>query len=502
MSGLILTRLAELSKTSPDQIALEGRGVTLTYAELHARVLRLAADFRAGGWTALGLLADNSPAWAVADLAALAAGVLLVPLPPFFSPQQLSHAIRDSGLQAILTDHPERVQALLGEGCVVDKGMGEGEGLALVRLLAPGSGAAVPIGTAKITYTSGTTGNPKGVCLSRTAMETVSASLAQVSQAIPQDRHLCLLPLSTLLENIGGIYVPLLAGATSVIPPLAEVGLRGAAALDIPTMVQALHVSRASSAIMVPQLLQALVAAIAQGAPAPAALRFVAVGGAPVSPRLLAQAAHFGLPIYEGYGLSECSSVVAVNAPDARKPGSVGKPLPHARLKFAEDAEILVGGSVFEGYLGLDEKPDSDGFWPTGDTGYLDDEGYLHLTGRKKNMFITSFGRNVAPEWVERELTIQPVIAQAMVYGEARPWNVAIIVPRPLPGVELAEAIPQAIAAANQSLPDYARIGKWLIASEPFTPQNGLLTSNGRLRRAEILARYGAAVDELYEERN
>lgn len=498
---MILTRLAELSIATPDQPALEGKGITLTYSGLHARITRQAAALRAAGWKALGLLADNGPEWAVADLSALAAEVLLVPLPPFFSPLQLSHAIRDSGLQAILTDQPERVQALLGAGCVIEQAPGE-TGLALVRLVSPGGGAAIPAGTAKITYTSGTTGNPKGVCLSRNAMETVSASLARVSQAVPQDRHVCLLPLSTLLENIGGIYVPLLAGATAVIPPLAEVGLRGAAALDIPTMVQALHVSRASSAIMVPQLLQALVAAIAQGAPAPAALRFVAVGGAPVSPRLLAQAAHFGLPIYEGYGLSECSSVVAVNAPGVRKPGSVGKPLPHVRLRFAADGEILVGGAVFEGYLGLDEKPDAEGYWPTGDTGYLDDEGYLHLTGRKKNMFITSFGRNVAPEWVERELTIQPAIAQAMVFGEARPWNVAIIVPRLLPGMELAEALPQAVAAANQSLPDYARIGKWLIASEPFTPQNNLLTSNGRLRRAEILARYGAAVDQLYEESN
>jgi long-subunit acyl-CoA synthetase (AMP-forming) len=498
---MILTRLAELSIATPDQPALEGKGITLTYSGLHARITRQAAALRAAGWKALGLLADNGPEWAVADLSALAAEVLLVPLPPFFSPLQLSHAIRDSGLQAILTDQPERVQALLGAGGVIEQAPGE-TGLALVRLVSPGGGAAVPAGTAKITYTSGTTGNPKGVCLSRNAMETVSASLARVSQAVPQDRHVCLLPLSTLLENIGGIYVPLLAGATAVIPPLAEVGLRGAAALDIPTMVRALHVSRASSAIMVPQLLQALVAAIAQGAPAPAALRFVAVGGAPVSPRLLAQAAHFGLPIYEGYGLSECSSVVAVNAPGVRKPGSVGKPLPHVRLRFAADGEILVGGAVFEGYLGLDEKPDAEGYWPTGDTGYLDDEGYLHLTGRKKNMFITSFGRNVAPEWVERELTIQPAIAQAMVFGEARPWNVAIIVPRLLPGMELAEALPQAVAAANQSLPDYARIGKWLIASEPFTPQNNLLTSNGRLRRAEILARYGAAVDQLYEESN
>ncbi|MBI5918735.1 MAG: AMP-binding protein [Nitrosomonadales bacterium] len=492
--------LANHAQSRPDAIALQGPADALSYQALADRLEKLRAELASSGIRRLGLLADNSVDWAVADLAALSGGLLLVPLPPFFSPQQLLHAIRNSGLDAILSDQPEQVLTLLGGQGQRSRLQHAGR-LELIRLPASASTPALPPHTAKITYTSGTTGNPKGVCLSREAMETVAQSLAQVSQAVPQDRHLCLLPLSTLLENIGGIYVPLLAGATAVIPPLAQVGLRGAAALDIPTMVHALHVNRASSAIMVPQLLHALVAAIAQGAPAPAALRFVAVGGAPVSPSLLAQAQHFGLPIFEGYGLSECASVVAVNAPGARKPGSVGKPLPHVRLKFAADSEIYAGGAVFEGYLGLDEKPDAEGFWATGDTGHLDDEGYLHLTGRKKNMFITSFGRNVAPEWVERELTIQPVIAQAMVYGEARPWNVAIIVPRPLPGVDLAQALPLAIAAANQSLPDYARIGKWLIASAPFTPQNNLLTANGRLRRAEILTQYGQTVDQLYEER-
>jgi long-subunit acyl-CoA synthetase (AMP-forming) len=282
--------------------------------------------------------------------------------------------------------------------------------------------------------------------------------------------------------------------------PLKQVGLTGAAALDTAAMLHAMNNQRASTAIMVPQMLHELTAAIGMGAATPATLRFVAVGGAPVSPRLLETAKQLGVPAFEGYGLSECSSVVAVNTPEASLLGSVGKPLQHVKIKFAEDGEILIGGSVFEGYLGLPEKPSKDGLWPTGDTGYLDEHGYLHLTGRKKNMFITSFGRNVAPEWVESELIIQPAIAQAAVFGEAKPWNVAIIVPCPLPGKEIAESVAQAISAANATLPDYARIGKWLIASEPFTSRNDLLTTNGRLRRAEILSRYGQALAQLYTE--
>lgn len=498
--SMIFQAISDHARQQPNAVALRDAHDTLSYAELIERVMAFGAGLSRTRLHAFGLLADNGLDWAVADLAALFGNTLLVPLPPFFSPQQLQHAIQDSGLEAILTDQPERVSALLS-GQVERLEASFAGGLTLLRLTQP-TAIKIPAHTAKITYTSGTTGQPKGVCLSRMAMENVAQSLCQATAAIPGDRHLCLLPLSTLLENIGGIYVPLLAGASTSILPLQQVGLTGASALDVAALLQAMHNQQASTAIMVPQMLHALVVAITAGAAAPNDLRFIAVGGAPVSPRLLEKAHQLGLPVFEGYGLSECASVVAVNTPSTSLSGSVGKPLQHVKIKFAADGEILVGGSVFSGYLGLPEKPNKEGMWATGDLGYLDEHGYLHLTGRKKNMFITSFGRNVAPEWVESELTIQPVIAQAAVFGEAQPWNVAVIVPRLLPGVDPAQAVPQAIAAVNVTLPDYASIGKWLIASEPFTPQNDLLTTNGRLRRAEILSRYGLAINELYKKEN
>ena len=496
--NLLFRAVTRHAQQWPDAPALQGTEYALSYAELAQQLQRVGSALRKAGVNALGLLADNGVAWAVADLSALFANILLVPLPPFFSAQQLQHAIRDSGVDAILTDQPERVEELLSGKCrrVVSDAFG---GLHLMQLTLTSS-VDIPAHTAKITYTSGTTGQPKGVCLGRDAMESVAQSLCNASLAGPEDRHLCVLPLSTLLENIGGIYVPLLAGACSCVLPLRQVGLQGAAALDVGQMLKSLHESRASTIIMVPQMLHAMVTALGMGTPVPSQLRFIAVGGAPVAPRLLARAQQLGLPVYEGYGLSECASVVALNAPGCNKPGSVGRPLPHVRLKFADDGEIKVGGAVFSGYLGLAESADAEGFWSTGDMGYLDDEGYLHLSGRKKNMFITSFGRNVAPEWVERELTIHPAIAQAAVFGEAQPWNAAVLVPRPLPGVEMKSAVDEALAAANQALPDYARIKKWVVASEPFTPQNGLLTANGRLRRDEIWSRYEAAVGKLYED--
>jgi long-chain acyl-CoA synthetase len=233
--------------------------------------------------------------------------------------------------------------------------------------------------------------------------------------------------------------------------------------------------------------------------PLPRSLRFVAVGGAPVAQGLLVQAAQLGLPVYEGYGLSECASVVSLNTADAHSRGSAGHPLPHVRLAFAEDGEILAAGALMLGYTGNTACAFRDGYWPTGDLGFLDENGYLHITGRKKNIFITSFGRNVAPEWVERELTLHPLIAQAAVFGEARPWNAAVIVPSSMQPETFA-SIDAAIGEANLRLPDYARIYRWIPAQAPFLPGNGQLTPNGRLRRDAIFAIYRAQLDRLYEE--
>ncbi len=151
-------------------------------------------------------------------------------------------------------------------------------------------------------------------------------------------------------------------------------------------------------------------------------------------------------------------------------------------------------GSLFMGYLG-EKAWNPDDFWPTGDIGYLDDAGFLHLAGRKKHLFITAFGRNVSPEWVERELSIEPAIAQACVFGEARPFNVAVIVPR-----QGGQTVEQAVAAANERLPDYARVSRWIVAREPFSVANGLWTGTGRPRRSHIEAAYREQIESLYEE--
>lgn len=496
----ILRALHRHARTQPGAIALKGAQVTLDYAEAGKAVNRLADTFSQSGTKSLGLLLEeNSPPWAVADLAAMQAGIPVVPLPGVFSDSQLRHAIRNAGIDGILTDQPERLLALLGKNPNTPIGL-PGKTGHLFRLPVCGETRLLPPGVSKLTYTSGTTGQPKGVMLGETALERVTLSLAEASQAGPRDRHVSVLPLSTLLENIGGVYVPLLSGAQSILLPLSQVGLIGSSGINPALLAQALHSQGATSTIFVPQLLSALLFALRAGAPLPSSFRFAAVGGAPVSKGLLLEAAAVGLPVFQGYGLSECASVVALNTPDSNRPGSAGKPLPHVRIRIADDGEILVGGTLYQGYLG-DAPPGADAFHPTGDLGHLDDDGHLHLIGRKKHIFINAFGRNVSPDWVESELTRHPAIAQAAVFGEGRPWNTAVIVPRALPGADPHGAVSQAIALANAELPDYARIGPWIPAAEPFSPANGLLTPNGRLRRSAILAAYQETIEQLYQRR-
>ena len=234
-----------------------------------------------------------------------------------------------------------------------------------------------------------------------------------------------------------------------------------------------------------PELLRGLIAA--QGAlRLDHWLEMIAVGGARVSPALLAAAASAGLPVVEGYGLSECASVLALNTPGDACPGTVGRPLPHLKIALAEDGEILVSPRPFLGYVGGKAAP---GVLHTGDIGAIDAEGRLRIEGRKANTLITAFGRNIAPEWIESELLAEPQILQAMVMGEAEAALSALVVPMPGADTDQVEA---AVARANGRLPDYARIGDWRPVP-PFDPAAGQVTANGRPRRDALRRAYASS---------
>jgi len=496
--SLILDAVSKHACNQADTIALQGLSRQVSYAQLPGEIGKIELYIQGHRATRVAVLMDNTPAVLIADLACVQANLVLIPVPLFFSPKQVQHALESSGADLFISNLGDAGEGLLQLAGVHYEFLPSleiaGE-LLQAYCLQPRSQISLADGVQKITYTSGSTGAAKGVCLTQSVMDGVASSLVQATEACVDDYHLCLLPYATLLENIAGMYVPLIAGATVCLPGLAQVGMQGSSGLDVSRFVSCLHEYRATSCVMIPQMLQALLAAVATGAAKPETLRYIAVGGAPVSEVLLRQAETLGLPVYEGYGLSEASSVVTLNTPTKNKQGSVGRVLPHVQLHIADDGEIILKGELFSGYLGDNHAQVCE--WPTGDVGYLDDDNFLYLEGRKKHIFITSFGRNVSPEWVEKELNIEPAIAQSCVFGEAKAFNVAVVYPRH--GFD-AELLALAFASANKRLPDYAQVHRWIVADEAFSIENGQWTGTGRPRRGFIQTHYEQELSAVYKE--
>jgi len=471
----LFEHIAGIAAVDPSRIALSETEQNLTYAELHSQVNTLAQQLVNENITRLALLLDNGLAWALVDLACLLAHIVIVPIPTFFSAQQQEWLLESSGVDALIG--PAR------DGWNTTRSFR----LPLQRRI-PISQVPLPWNTAKITYTSGTTGKPKGVCLSVEQMMKVSGSIAQRVAPANVQHHLALLPLATLLENITGIYVPLLAGVASRLPPLHAIGMTGSSQFSPSMLAQALQRWQPHSVVLVPELLRLLVRLCALQPALSSPFRFIAVGGGKVAPGLLEQAQRVGLPVYEGYGLSECGSVVAMNGPGLIRSGTVGKPLPHCLVAIADDQEILVSGTSMLGYIG---EPNAADTIATGDLGHIDAAGFLYITGRKKNVMITAFGRNFSPEWIEAEAQLCPAIARMVLFGDSMPVNVAVI--QIVPGYE--PQLDEQIALLNNRIPDYAQIHHYIIAQ--FSRENGLLTDNGRPKRAHIFNRYQAQINQL-----
>ncbi|MEH6651404.1 MAG: AMP-binding protein [Motiliproteus sp.] len=508
----LLQQIARHAQQQPQQVALTGPSQSISYAQLQHRIDDLSQRLSASGFRQLGLLMDNSPDWIICQLAALKAAVCVIPLPLFFSPQQLQHTLDSCGIELLLCDQTDRLDPLHLT-------------LRSRREIHPGAlqrdsqktGLSRPTGSCLITFTSGTTGQPKGVCLDSISLDRLCQSLYQQIEPLGIARHCCLLPLPVLLEHVAGALLSLYAGIECTIYPATTTGLSGSGKLDLPRFTAWLDQQQPDSLILVPELLQALVGIAEVSAKSSEAipckglkpLRFVAVGGGHIAPRLLQRAQQLSLPVFEGYGLSECGSVVTLNTPQHRRNGSVGRPLPHCQIKLGEDNEVLIKGAAMLGYLGEPQstaeahsrQPNSDDVWlASGDIGRVDNDGYLYLEGRKSNVLINSFGRNLCPEWIEAELNSHPLIAQSCLIGDQRPFNIVLLTLSPSltkPEVNT-ESLQRLIDPLNSRLPDYARINDYVLTRQPFSPANGQLTGNGRLKREPILDAYQSEIERCY----
>jgi long-chain acyl-CoA synthetase len=244
-------------------------------------------------------------------------------------------------------------------------------------------------------------------------------------------------------------------------------------------------------------------------------------GGAPLNYDVGMFFVALGLPVFQGYGQTEASPLISCNPPGRVKLRTVGPPVAGVEVRIAPDGEILVRGDlVMKGYW-RDEAETArvlrDGWLHTGDVGHLDEDGYLVITDRKKDIIINSGGDNIAPQRVEGVLTLQPEIAQALVYGDRRPNLVALIVPSveaikayarearvdPDPAA-LAEdpgfrrRLDQAVNRANRELSAIERVRRYHVVPEPFSVDNGLMTPTLKLKRQEIYRRYADVLEGLY----
>jgi len=465
-----------------ENIAIRTLTSNYSYDDLLNNIELVEAWLIGNNISSLALYCENQPEWIFIDLACQKAGIIFTAIPPFFSDAQIDTLISSVKPDVIISKYelpfyqPMTFPLLL---------------LAAYRLNL-NSVAKTPINTTKVTFTSGSTGNPKGVCLSTKNQQEVASSLVKAIN-IEAPIHLCLLSLSTLLENVAGIYAPLLAGGSIWLLNSDEIGFDGASLSNAKKFLNAISITKPQTIILVPELLQLLLMGVKQGWQPPAELEFIAVGGSKVSYRLIYEARKSGLPVFQGYGLSECGSVVSITNRSEGNSHSCGHILPHLKVSV-QDGELIIKGNVFLGYIN-----DESSWYPTvvntGDIAELSNNS-LEIKGRIKNLIINSFGRNISPEWVESELLATGCFKQVIVIGDSRPFCIAI-------GTEQAgqnaETVNQVLARVNQTLPSYAQVKELITLKQAMTFEQGLMTTNGRPKRQAIEKHFSQQIENIYQ---
>jgi long-chain acyl-CoA synthetase len=575
MGETIYQSFAETVARHPNRTALmykvRGQYVGITYKELSGLVDSVAAHIQQLGirkGDAVGIFSCNRPEWAIADLAALKLGGVVVPIYPTLSAPYVEYILRDSGMRLIFVENAERfslIDAVRGEvpdlaNVVIfaDSGVGseksflslddmKGQESSLI-----GEEAAISSNdVATVVYTSGTTGEPKGVVLTHRNILTNAFSVSERFQVSCEEVFLSYLPLAHMFERTCGYYAMLFAGASIAyaegMSTLAEdvARVRPTLLVAVPRLLEKAYGQAmeeieggswfrrflVSSAIrslntyanlMYRKMKIPLVLAlkcrmynrfvaskfrnIAGGR-----VRILASGAAPLD-RELAKICHIlGFNIVEGYGLTETSPIVCCHTLNDKRLGTVGTPLDGVEVKIGENDEILVRGpNVMREYLNKPEETasviDNDGWLHTGDQGRFDEQGNLIISGRIKEIIVTSYGKKIAPVPIESRLAKGKYISQAVLYGEGRNYIVALIVPDRkaieahagaadirfddypalLEHDEIRETISCEVEALTGDLAAYEKIREFTLISEEFTEANGLLTPSQKIRRTKI----------------
>jgi long-chain acyl-CoA synthetase len=560
-----------------------GRWLTVTWAEVAGQVGRwqraLAAEgLQPGDRVALAL--RNCTEWVCFDQAALGLGLVVVPLYTEDRPDALAYILEHCGAKVLLlhdAGHWSRLEpALRGPNqlrrvlLLGERGAGQAPPASPVRWVddwlpaepaAPQARQGDPHALASIVYTSGTTGRPKGVMLSHYNMLSVAGAALDLIDCYREDVFLSFLPLSHALERTGGYYLPMMAGASVAfarsVNQLAEDlrAIRPTMLIAVPRVFERVYTRirqrvagqpalrrwlfetatrvgwarfehaqgrrRWSPQLLAWPVLERLVAhRVLQGLGG--RLRLAVSGGAALVPAVGRLFLGLGLPLVQGYGLTETSPVVSVNTPEDNDPSSVGVPLPGIQVRLGPDDELLVKSpGVMLGYWNDAQASaqvlDGEGWLRTGDRARLDG-GHVYLTGRLKDILVLSNGEKVAPADMEGAITLDDLFESAMVVGEGEPFLAAILVLGAAPWEELARGLgldplapasledPRAVAAVQARLaarlggfPGYAKVRRLILSLDPWTVDNGLLTPTMKVRRRLVLERFAGRMAALYQ---
>jgi long-chain acyl-CoA synthetase len=524
----------------------------------------------------VGLVSENRPEWVLADLAIMSAGAITVPAYVTHTIDDHRHVFSNSGARAVIVSKPPLSARVLAAAnqvstihtvLTIERAAGQASAVDVrswEELLERGGemaddttelvAAIEPDDIACLMHTSGTAGVPKGVMTSHRNILANCRGAYRLLRMIglSDDVFLNFLPLSHTYEHTAGMMFPISLGAQIYFAEGAEtlaanmLEARPTLMTAVPRLYETLHRrirlgverrGRVSSRFfdraveigrkrclgqplsfeerlfdpMLDRLVRAKLRRRFGGR-----LKAMISGGAPLNPEIGSFFVALGVRLLQGYGQTEAGPVIACNSPARIKIDTVGPPLDGVKVKIADDGEILVAGdNIMRGYWNDPEATAQvlEGGWlKTGDVGLVDEDGYIRITDRKRDFIKNSGGETISPARVEGYLTLEPEVAQAMVFGDRRPYLVAVLVPDAdfaasyrsagPTDPEFTKAIGAAVARVNQRLSPIERVRRFAIAAEPFTIANGQMTPTLKIKRHAIRDAYGATLDALYDSRD